>query len=127
MMNSFRRRMGVGIVAAVAGATLLLMLTSPTSETATSIRQLQSNHEYDKNEGLNLPDYTDLLGNVWDPFDGGKDIPFFWYIPKAGGLTWHKICADCLNLKIASKKGTDDGATVSDSNPKLHLFYQVLT
>lgn len=53
-----------------------------------------------------LPSYTELLANVWDPIEV-SDQPFLWYIPKAGGLAFQKICARCLNIISASAKGMD--------------------
>lgn len=59
-----------------------------------------------------FPSYTDRLVDVWYPMEV-TDQPFFWYIPKAGGLTFQKICAQCLNLVSASAKGNDTYNPVS--------------
>lgn len=83
-----------------------------------SIRQLQAaapaegSSDYDQSESVSLPDWTDIMTNVWDKVTPA-DVPFFWYIPKAGGLTFHKICSECLKLNIASARGKDNGGSVS--------------
>jgi hypothetical protein len=101
-----RRIMGASALAIVAGT---ILFSGNGSSVERGMRNLQSNFEYDKSEIKNLPDWTDVIANVWDVHHA-NDVPFFWYVPKSGGLTFHDIIEECLTLKIASTKGDATGS-----------------
>lgn len=72
-------------------------------------RRLQ---QYDTTKDLSLPDWTKQARNVWNALRD-TDTPFFWYTSKSGGLTFQKICAQCLDLVSASPRGVEMGAVSS--------------
>jgi hypothetical protein len=104
-----RRILGGSALAVVAGT---ILFSGNGSSVERDMRSLQANFDYDKSEIKNLPDWTDVISNVWDPHRT-DEVPFFWYVPKTGGLTFHNIVEECLDLKIASTKGEATGTVSS--------------
>lgn len=120
----FRRKALALVAILIGGYMLLLYLSHPNSNDSQPFEQ-PHRELYDTSSLQTLPHYVSLMTNVWDPFEV-TDQPFFWYIPKAGGLTFQNLCAQCLDLVSASAKGIDTFKPVSNhvTNYTPHDLFQ---
>jgi hypothetical protein len=66
---------------------------------------------YDISNTVSLPNYANMFTDVWEPIKP-TDTAFFFYAAKAGGLTFQKICAECLGLTSASSRGDATGSSL---------------
>lgn len=125
-----KRNNGIGAALVVTAAAVLLVSAASycgglfMEQNEHFSRLLQSASKYDRTTDTELPAYLDNVANVWDTISEGEQ-PFFWYIAKTGGLTWQKICAECIDLVSASSRGIAAGSVkVRQTSPCITRFRQ---
>jgi hypothetical protein len=88
------------------GASSSFLLFPPPQ--ARRVLQTTAPNYYDQSTTIELPEYLSNTVDVWDIVEPTDQL-FFYYIARAGGLTWQKICAECLALVSASSRGLASG------------------
>lgn len=56
-----------------------------------------------------LPARFRVFSDLNEPFIRGRDTPFFWHIPRSGGVIIKTMLSHCLNKTLATEVGTLGG------------------
>jgi len=71
---------------------------------------LASLQQYHKHIGVRIPAPFLNLADIDDlPVVRGRDLPFYWHIPRTGGTTMNDILGSCLKLNLATDAGGRNG------------------
>jgi hypothetical protein len=111
------KRTVLGFAFIVLFATVLVASNTNSSVKRSLLERLNSASDrralqaYDISTAVPLPSYANMFADVWAPIKP-TDTAFFFYVAKAGGLTFQKICAECLGLTSASSRGDATGSSL---------------
>ena len=56
-----------------------------------------------------IPKRYQVFADLRTPYTKGRDTPFFWHIPRSGGVIVKTMLSHCLGQTLAAEVGEMDG------------------
>ena len=71
-----------------------------------------------------LPSRFSVFADLKTPYIPGRDTPYFWHIPRSGGVVVKTMLSHCLGQTLAAEVGELNGHD-SDSVSFIHISFSM--
>ena len=69
-----------------------------------------------------IPNRYQVFADLRTPYTKGRDTPFFWHIPRSGGVIIKTMLSHCLGQTLAAEVGEMDG----HGDDTVHTLYEII-